>query len=106
MEAEVLHQPRVAFDAARILIDLSGADDQALYEWYGDQLAVVLGRSIQAELLTTRHELKRSLRANGRSIEAGKWRVRLEDVLRTRAGVAEGLHDLTASARARLASVN
>jgi len=102
MQANVLHQPRVAFDAARILVNVSGARDDDLYAWYGDQLAAVLGPSYLHELRATRKELRSSTRANTRNAEMGKWRVRLEDVLRTRAGVAESLQHLTLSATTRL----
>ena len=44
-----------------------------------------------------------SRRADTRNIETGKWRVRLEDVLRTQANVADRLHRLTLSASTRLA---
>ncbi|WP_203906900.1 hypothetical protein [Rhizocola hellebori] len=101
MPANVLHQPRVAFDAARTLVDVCAADD--IFAWYGDQLAAVLGPSYQRDLLATRTELTRSQRVDIRNIETGKWRVKLEDVLRTRADIAERLHHLTQSATTRLA---
>ncbi len=102
METSVLHQPRVAFDAARILVNVSGAHDDDLYAWYGDQLAAVLGPSYLRQLRATRDELMFSPRADTRNVETGKWRVRLEDVLRTRAEVAEGLQHLTLSTATRL----
>jgi hypothetical protein len=103
MEANVLHQPRVAFDAARILLDVSSAGDEDLYRWYGDQLSVVLGSSYLHKLGATRNELKRSERDDTRSTEAGKWRVRFEDELRTHSGVAESLQHLTLATSQRLA---
>ncbi|WP_246157753.1 hypothetical protein [Catellatospora sichuanensis] len=104
MDSSVRHQPRVAFDAARILVDMSGAD-AGLFAWYGDQLAVLLGPSYRRELLATRNEVVSSPRVNARDVEGGKWRVRLEDVLRARPDVAESLHQLTLSARVRLPRV-
>jgi hypothetical protein len=106
MEANVLHQPRVAFDAARVLVDVSIARDEGLYEWYGDQLTAVLGPSYLHKLRTTRSELIRSERDDVRSAEAGKWRVRFEDELRTRTGVAESLQHLTLATSRRLARTN
>ena len=61
-------------------------------------------RVYRRELLATRDELVRSQHDNARNVEAGKWRVRLEDALRTRPDVAEGLRELTLSARSRLAT--
>lgn len=103
METNVLHQPRVAFDTARILVDISGADDD-LFAWYGDQLAVVLGSSFLRDLAATRDQLMSSQRDDIRSVETGRWRVRLEDELRTRPDVAPSLHELTSSANLRLAT--
>lgn len=104
MDSSVQHQPRIAFDAARILVDVSVAD-AGLFAWYCDQVAVLLGPTYRRELLATRKELTTSPRLNARDIEGGKWRVRLEDVLRTRPDVVEGLHQLTLAARVRLPRV-
>jgi hypothetical protein len=106
MEASVLHQPRVAFDAARVLVNVSGAADEDLYVWYGDQLAALFGPSYLGKLLATRNMLKRSQRGDIRNVETGRWRVRLEDMLRTQAGVAESLHHLTLTASTRLAGTH
>ena len=100
MEASVLHQPRIAFDAASVLVDVSTADESA-FAWYGEHLAALLGPSLRRDLLTTRHELLHAKRDNTRNVEGGKWRVRLEDALRTRPEVAESLRELTLSARSR-----
>ncbi len=102
MEASVLHQPRVAFEAARTLVHISKATNEDLFSWYGDQLAIVLGAAYVGKFHATRDELRRSRRADIHSIEAGRWRVRLEDLLRTRAEVAESLRELTIQSRQRL----
>ncbi|MEV0457727.1 hypothetical protein [Catellatospora methionotrophica] len=101
MDSIVRHQPRIAFDAARILTGVSLADT-GLFAWYCDQLGTLLGPSYRRDLLATRKELTTSPRLNARDVEGGKWRVRLEDALRTRPEVAEGLYQLTMSARVRL----
>lgn len=76
MPSGVIHQPRVAWDAA------------------------LLGPEFAAELNLTRVRLGEDpFTAN---VEAGKWRVRLEDVLRARPDLAEPLHRLAAEARSRL----
>jgi hypothetical protein len=102
MEAAVLHQPRIAWDTATMLVTASGTDDDS-YAWFAGELAAALGPSCLDELAATRDRLLHSERADARSIEAGKWRVRLEDVLRSRPELAEGLQRLALSARARLA---
>ncbi|WP_155368395.1 hypothetical protein [Catellatospora vulcania] len=101
MNGSVRHQPRVAFGAATVLADVS-AGDAALFAWYGDQLTVLLGPSYRRDLFTRRKELVSAPRDITRDVEAGRWRVRFEDVLRTRPEVVESLHRLTLSARMRL----
>lgn len=101
MNGVVRHQPRVAFDSARVLVGVAGGD-AGLFAWYADQLAALLGPSCRRELSVTRKELTTAPRDNTRDVEAGKWRARLEDVLRTRPDVTESLHQLTLSAQVRL----
>ncbi|MEU8005525.1 hypothetical protein AB0B66_30580 [Catellatospora sp. NPDC049111] len=101
MNGMVRHQPRVAFDAARVLVDVAGGE-AGLFAWYAEQLVVMFGPSCRRELSATRKELTTSPRANTRDVEGGKWRARIEDLLRTRPEVTESLHQLTLSAQVRL----
>ncbi|MEV4411304.1 hypothetical protein [Catellatospora sp. NPDC049609] len=102
METAVLHQPRVAWDTATVLVTAAGADHDS-YAWFAAELAAAVGPSCLDDLLATREHLLRSERADARSIEAGKWRVRLEDMLRARPDLSASLHQLSLSARVRLA---
>ncbi|MBV1856223.1 hypothetical protein [Catellatospora tritici] len=101
MRTDVLHQPRIAFDAATVLTDVSTADE-ALFSGYRDRLAELLGPSYLEDLLATRAGLLAPGGAERCNVEAGRWRVRFEDALRTRSGLAEGLRELTRATRGRL----
>ncbi|GAA1393893.1 hypothetical protein [Catellatospora coxensis] len=101
MNGTVRHQPRVAFDAARVLVGVA-AGDAGLFAWYTEQLVALLGPSGRRDLSATRKELTTSSRENTRDVEGGKWRAGFEDLLRTRPEVTESLHQLTLSAQVRL----
>ncbi|BCJ75669.1 hypothetical protein CS0771_52130 [Catellatospora sp. IY07-71] len=105
MHTGVLHQPRIAWDAATMLVTAANADAE-LFGWFEAALAAVLGPSGRAQLAVTRDRLLRAERADVRSVEAGMWRVRLEEALRTRPDTAEALRELTLAARVRLAHLN
>ncbi|GAA1640496.1 hypothetical protein ACFQY4_23030 [Catellatospora bangladeshensis] len=102
MEAAVLHQPRIAWDAARMLVTAAEAGG-AHFEWFADELAAVLGSAWRQPLEQTRTQLAAAVRPDVRSVEAGKWRFRLEDALRTRPDVSAPMHSLVRSARVRFA---
>ncbi|MFD0591491.1 hypothetical protein ACFQZ4_01975 [Catellatospora coxensis] len=68
MNGTVRHQPRVAFDAARVLVGVA-AGDAGLFAWYTEQLVALLGPSGRRDLSATRKELTTSSRENTRDVE-------------------------------------
>lgn len=95
--ATIIHQPRVAWDGARAFVRAAGS---ARAEDFGAQVLSRLGREAHADFFDTRYRL---LTANVRTggdrhasdVEAGKWRVRLEDLLRNRPEMTDVVRDLT-----------
>jgi hypothetical protein len=100
MTSGVIHQPRVAWDAARALVEAAQAGS-TMYFWYHHEVQELLGPEYAGEFAVTRIRLGEE--PDHSHVEAGKWRVRLEDVLRTQPHLAEDLNRLTADARLRLA---
>ncbi|SCG68678.1 hypothetical protein [Micromonospora coxensis] len=104
---QVVHHPRLAWDTARLFV--AAADDAELFAWLAHQVGEILGPAHEQELRDTGARV--SYPAEDRSpVEAGIWRVRLEDLLRARPEVVEPLRSLTVTAsgllrdRQRLAS--
>ncbi|MCI4064592.1 hypothetical protein MRQ36_19220 [Micromonospora sp. R77] len=87
----VIHQPRVAWDAARLVVD--AVRDEDVFRWFSAAVGDLLGPTVEDALEVTRHRLLWA--EHQASIEAGRWRVRLEDALRDRPEVAGELHSLT-----------
>ncbi|NUR62742.1 MAG: hypothetical protein HOV87_29415 [Catenulispora sp.] len=104
MTVTVMHQPRIAWDASRTLVDVVCSDVET-FAWYRDRVADLLGAACREQLLATRARLENPLRDDAVAVEAGLWRVRFEDELRTHADLTEGLHLLTMAARRRAAPV-
>jgi hypothetical protein len=94
----IIHQPRVAWDAARTFVAIS--ESEAGFAWLSGEVRDLLGPAYQEALAGTRRNLLRPVRADAREVEAGTWRVRLEDVLRNRPSLAEPLLTLLAGAAA------
>ncbi|MCU7729861.1 hypothetical protein ODJ79_39615 [Actinoplanes sp. KI2] len=91
------HQPRVAWDGARAFV-------QAARSPHSDQFAARvlsrLGSEVYGQFADTRQRLLTALVETGgdrnvADIEAGKWRVRLEDLLRQQPALTSALQDLT-----------
>ena len=102
MGARIYHQPRVAWDLARIVASLATSEDD-LYVWFSTRVGELLGPSYRRHLYDTRARLATSTRDDAPLVEAGLWRARLEDVLRGQADLAEDLHILRLDAASRLA---
>ncbi|TWJ23715.1 hypothetical protein [Micromonospora endolithica] len=88
---QVIHQPRVAWDAARTLVAAMPDDD--LFGWLAGEVGDLLGPDHERDLRDSRDRLC----AVGDAlvpVEVGRWRVRLEDTLRSRPAAAEPLHAL------------
>jgi hypothetical protein len=90
MASVVIHQPRVAWDVAQTVVFAAAAGEE-FYGWFGARLGELLGDVFRQNLRDTRVRLARSAYADVRQVELGVWRVRLEDVLRTRPHLADDL---------------
>ncbi|MEU7978582.1 hypothetical protein AB0B63_08640 [Micromonospora sp. NPDC049081] len=92
---QVLHHPRVAWDMARLIV--ASVPDDELFDWLRAELGELLGPDHAGSLQDTRRRLLPWARTTpeAAAVEAGRWRVRLEDLLRTRPETAEPLRSLT-----------
>lgn len=93
----VIHQPRVAWDAARAFVTIAGAP---YYGDFADQAYRRLGAEIYEALEMTRGRLLDNLVRTGGDhvaidIERGTWRVRMEDLLRSRPDLTGVVLELT-----------
>jgi hypothetical protein len=98
MTPTVIHQPRVAWDGACAFVRVAQTPH---YEAFADQVHHRLGPGTFAQLEDTRERLLDGINRSGgdryvTDVEAGKWRVRLEELLRTRPDLAGAVLDLTA----------
>ncbi|MBQ1042585.1 MULTISPECIES: hypothetical protein [unclassified Micromonospora] len=94
---QVIHQPRVAWDAARVIG--AAVHDEELFRWLYRVLGDLLGPATWAALDETRDRVRRAGDAR-LSIETGVWRARLEDSLRGRPDLAGELAGVVATVRA------
>jgi hypothetical protein len=98
MTATVIHQPRVAWDGARAFVRIT---TMPYYEAFAEHVRNRLGPQAYADLEDTHERMVDNLRRTGGDryvpdVEAGKWRFRLEDLLRNRPDMAGTVLDLTA----------
>jgi hypothetical protein len=94
----VIHQPRVAWDGARAFVRAAGS---AHYEGFANRLLRDLGSQLYGDFADTRQRLLTAYVETGgdrfvADVEAGKWRVRLEDLLRERPELAGPVLELIA----------
>jgi len=97
MTQTVIHQPRVAWDAARAFVRMSA---YPYYDVYANEVYRRLGSDVSVLLEETRqHVLDNLIRTGGdryvTDVEAAKWRVRFEELLRARPDMVDTLLDLT-----------
>jgi hypothetical protein len=99
MSVYVIHQPRVAWDAAQMMISscLSGQ-----FGWMCDRVEELFGPDYANALWQSLMQLQHSTRLDIRQVEVGVWRVRLEDALRGRPELAERLHAVVLEAKTRI----
>ncbi|NGM12059.1 hypothetical protein [Verrucosispora sioxanthis] len=98
----VIHHPRVAWDTARTLV--GAVPDDERFRSIAGELERLLGGGVAQSLRETRDRL-RSAPDDGRDlIEAGVWRVRIEDALRSHPDAVEPLRRLTTHAQSRSSS--
>jgi hypothetical protein len=100
MTQMVVHQPRVAWDGARAFIRAAASD---YYAPYSDHVFAKLGKDVADDYEHTRERIVAELtRApDDRSVldvEAGKWRVKLEDLLRFHPELVHEVQTLTGMA--------
>ncbi|HET6531574.1 MAG TPA: hypothetical protein VFH03_13335 [Actinoplanes sp.] len=98
MTTTVIHQPRVAWDGACAFVRVAATP---AYPVFAYSVRSVLGPEIHAQLEETHERVFTNLVWNDgdryvTDVEAGKWRVRLEDLLRNRPDLVGPLIDLTA----------
>jgi hypothetical protein len=98
----IVHQPRVAWDFAQLVVDASTAPSE-VRNWFAGELAARLGADAREEFGLTGLRIQADERIDIRPIEIGRWRARLEDALRTTNGLAEDLSVLRQAARVRVA---
>jgi hypothetical protein len=91
MTTTVLHQPRVAWDGARAFV--RAAMSPAHFDAFARQVRDDLGPDLLDALEDTYARVAENLERTGGDryvldVEAGKWRIRLEELLRTRPDLA------------------
>ncbi|MFI5834906.1 hypothetical protein ACIA5A_14670 [Micromonospora sp. NPDC051300] len=95
---QVTHQPRVAWDTARMI---GGAfHDETLFDWLRGEFDGLLGPAAGAALAESRDRVRRAGDAR-LPVETGLWRVRIEDALRQRPELGGELAGLASVARTR-----
>ena len=97
----VIHQPRIAWDGARAIVRAAGSP---YVEVFAARVLDRLGEQAHQQFLDTTHRLAVAVAATGgdrhaADLEAGKWRVRLEDLLRLRPDLTDDVRELTALTR-------
>jgi hypothetical protein len=102
MGTRIYHHPRVAWDFARTVVDMATTGGE-LYVWFGTRVAAVMGPRYGRDLHETRTRLASPTRDDARHVEAGLWRARIDDLLRSQNDLAEDLYILTLDASARFA---
>lgn len=102
MTWHIVHHQRLAWDCARAFVALADTDRE--YYWLGARLRELCGPEHELALSDTRTRLLWQVRADGRSIEAGRWRARIADLLAERPALAPALAALRQDAQARVAA--
>src|ERR1051326_1883478 len=105
MTARVLHHPRVAWDAATVMVHIAERSGSDIFWWYIERVSDVLGISHRIAFTETVERMATSQRPDQIDIESARWRARFSDVLGVNPGLAEDLNLLTMHPRARLADL-
>jgi hypothetical protein len=97
---QTVHQPRVAWDGARAFVQAAGSRHS---EQFAARVLSRLGSEAYGQFADTRQRLLTALVETGgdryaADVEAGKWRVRLEDLLRQKPELTATVLDLTGEA--------
>ncbi|MGX6601860.1 hypothetical protein ACWKSP_06960 [Micromonosporaceae bacterium Da 78-11] len=96
----VVHQPRVAWEGARAFVRAAGSQN---YEGFAARVLARLGSELYGDFADSRQRLLTALVETGGDryagdVEAGKWRVRLDDLLRNHPELTDTVRELTAEA--------
>ncbi len=96
----VVHEPHVAWDGARAIVRAAGSPH---CERFAAHVLSELGSEYYGRFADTRQRLLTALVETGQDrhaaeVEAGKWRVRLDDLLRARPELIRAVRDLTLEA--------
>ncbi|GID93241.1 hypothetical protein ACFQFC_04775 [Amorphoplanes digitatis] len=92
---KVVHQPRVAWDAALAFVRAAAGPNSADF---GARLESRLGAELHDQFVVTRQRLLLARGGGDRhtaDVEAGRWRVLLEDLLRVRPDLTGAVVELT-----------
>ncbi|MEU7908147.1 hypothetical protein [Actinoplanes sp. NPDC049118] len=98
MARTVIHQPKVAWDGARAFVGAAGGPE---YSALATEMLGKLGTDWYGELANTRQRLlTASVERDGNEhaiadVEAARWRVRLEDLMRRRPDLIRAVQELT-----------
>ena len=97
MTPTVTHQPRVAWDGALAFVRITQTTQ---YTAFADDVRRRLGPEQYARIEDTRARVLDNLNRTGGDryvldLEAGKWRVRFEELLRTRPDLTGAVMELT-----------
>ena len=97
---QTVHQPRVAWDGARAFVQAAGSPHS---EQFAARVLSRLGSEVYGQFADTRQRLLTALVETGgdryaADVESGKWRVRLEDLLRQQPQLTDAVQDLTGEA--------
>ena len=94
---QTVHQPRVAWDGARAFVQAAGSSHS---EQFAARVLSRLGSEVYGQFADSRQRLLTALVETGgdryaADVEAGKWRVRLEDLMRQKPQLVVAVQDLT-----------
>ena len=97
---QTVHQPRVAWDGARAFVQAAGSPHS---EQFAARVLSRLGSEVYGQFADTRQRLLTALvetggDRNASDVEAGKWRVRLEDLLAAHPELTGAVNELTIEA--------
>jgi hypothetical protein len=96
----VIHHPRIAWEGARAFVRAAGSQN---YQGFAARVLAELGSEFYGQFADSRQRLLTALVETGGDryagdVEAGKWRVRLDDLLRNQPGLTHTVRELTAEA--------
>lgn len=97
MTQAIIHQPRVAWDGARSFVRAAGSPGA---ERFALLVLGTLGEETHAQFVDTRQKLRAAAGGDRYTtdVEAGKWRVRLDDLLKIRPDLIPAIVELTNTA--------